>query len=185
MTDHADTPALIDQEYELVPVVDLTPHPANFNEGDIGVIHESVEANGFYGAIVAQRSTGYVLAGNHRLVAAGQAGIEQVPVLWVDVDDSQALRILTVDNRSTRLGHDRVDDLIDVLTSLAMEDIGLAGTGFDGDDLDALIAEQNGRDEPKEKPKKSHNVIVRTMSPTDQQHVLSQLLALGLDAVIR
>jgi ParB-like chromosome segregation protein Spo0J len=57
---------IINQEYELVPTGRLRPHPRNVNRGDLAVIAESIAQNGFYGAVVAQRSTGYILAGNHR-----------------------------------------------------------------------------------------------------------------------
>jgi hypothetical protein len=62
----------ISQEYAIVPVDSLETHPRNVNQGDIGAIYESIGANGFYGAIVAQKSTGRILAGNHRYQAAVQ-----------------------------------------------------------------------------------------------------------------
>jgi hypothetical protein len=62
----------ISQEYAIVPVDSLETHPRNVNQGDIGAIYESIGANGFYGAIVAQKSTGRILAGNHRNQAAVQ-----------------------------------------------------------------------------------------------------------------
>jgi SAM-dependent methyltransferase len=60
------------KEYAIVPVDSLETHPRNVNQGDIGAIYESIGANGFYGAIVAQKSTGRILAGNHRYQAAVQ-----------------------------------------------------------------------------------------------------------------
>jgi DNA modification methylase len=106
----------------------------------LGAILESINENGFYGSIVAQRSTGFILAGNHRYQAALQAGASEVPVTWVDVDDARALRILLADNRTTRLGHDNEQALAELLKELA-DDGGLAGTGYDGDDLDELLKE--------------------------------------------
>jgi hypothetical protein len=137
------TAAVLDQHFEMVEVRTLVTHPRNPNEGDYGAIQESVETNGFWGALVVQRSTRYVLVGNHRLVVARDAGITHVPVLWVDVDDTQALRILTGDNRTARLGSDKTDLLTEILIELAMSPTGLAGTGYDGDDLDAMMAELN------------------------------------------
>ncbi|WP_139806694.1 hypothetical protein [Deinococcus hopiensis] len=49
----------------LVPVSDLKPHPRNPNVGNVDVIAESIKVNGFYGALVVQKSTGYILKGNH------------------------------------------------------------------------------------------------------------------------
>ena len=144
-----------------------------------------MSANGWYGALIVQMSTRHVLIGNHRLIVVQQAGSPLVPVIWVDVDDVRALRILAVDNRSTRRGHDRRDAVIDVLTSLAMTNEGLTGTGYDGDDLDAMLADQAHEDEPKPPKPKSHNISVRCATAEEQQRVLTQLLSMGLDAQVR
>jgi ParB-like chromosome segregation protein Spo0J len=88
------TTQVVAQEYATVSVDELKPHPQNARQGDLGSICESIDANGFYGAIVAQQSMGYILAGNHRWRAAIARGLKFVPVLWLDVDDATALRIL-------------------------------------------------------------------------------------------
>lgn len=90
---------IIKQKYALAPVDDLTPHPQNARHGAVGKIEESVSATGFYGTLVAQKSTGHVLVGNHRLLVLQQHGVKKVPVMWVDVDDDDALRILVNDNK--------------------------------------------------------------------------------------
>lgn len=122
---------IVSQEYELVPVEQLSPHPDNPRRGNLEVLGESVGENGFYGAIVAQRSTGHVLAGNHRLLAAQGQGMDQVPVVWVDVDDDRARRILLVDNRANDLAG--YDD--GALLALLRDVPDLAGTGYTAEDL--------------------------------------------------
>jgi DNA modification methylase len=132
-----------EQEYAQASVKDLRPHPKNPRQGDVGAIHESIEANGFYGAIVAQKGTGYILAGNHRYKAAVQSGAKQVPVIWLDVDEATATRVLLADNRTNdRASYDNAA-LAEILAELAAGP-GLEGTGYDGDDLDALIADLGG-----------------------------------------
>lgn len=77
---------MIAQEYAAeVPVSDLVEHPDNPRRGDTGLIADSIAHNGFYGAVIAQRATSRVLAGNHRLRAAVSEGLETLPVIWVDV----------------------------------------------------------------------------------------------------
>jgi site-specific DNA-methyltransferase (adenine-specific) len=133
---------VIAQTYEeAVPLERLTPSPENVNEGDVGAIAESIQTNGFYGSVIAQRSSGTIIAGEHRWRAAQATGGETVPVIWLDVDDEQARRIRLVDNRTTRLGRDDEARLAELLTELAATDLGLAGTGYDGDDLDQLLAD--------------------------------------------
>jgi len=103
---------ILASETKLEPIDAVRPHPRNPREGDVGAIHESIEANGFYGSILAQKSTGFILAGNHRHQAAMQQGATEIPVTWVDVDILKEL----ADNTGT-----------------------LAGTAYDGDDLDDIV----------------------------------------------
>jgi hypothetical protein len=132
---------VINESYELVATDRLTPHPRNVNRGDMVAIGGSIAENGFYGAVVAQKSTGHILAGNHRYDSAVAAGIAAVPVTWVDVDDDRALRILLADNRTTRLGHDDQEALVALLQEILDDTQTLAGTGFDEAALDELLAE--------------------------------------------
>lgn len=131
----------IPQKFRQAPVAELTPHPENPRQGDVGAIHTSIEANGFYGAIIVQKSTGRVLAGNHRLQAAVAAGASKVPIIEVDVDDDTALKILLADNRTNDLASYDNQILTDLLTGIAQQNPqALLGTGYDGDDLDDLLA---------------------------------------------
>jgi ParB-like chromosome segregation protein Spo0J len=129
---------------EEVAVERLKTHPRNVNQGDFGAIQESIEANGFFGRIVANKRTAHVLVGNHRLMVARQMGYKTVPVEWVDVDAEGELRIMLADNRTARLGHDDESALAALLSELATTDGGLSGTGFDGDDLDEIIGRLAG-----------------------------------------
>jgi len=129
---------VIDQRYTDAKVSELVPHPGNPRQGDVGAIHQSIESNGFYGALIVQKGTGYVLAGNHRLEAAKASGAETVPVLEIDVDETTAKRIMLADNRTQDLATYDQDALIALLQEVAP--VGLDGTGYDGDDLDDLLA---------------------------------------------
>lgn len=140
----------IPQKYRQAAVADLKPHPENPRQGDVGAIHTSIETNGFYGAIIVQKATQFVLAGSHRLKALEQAGTKRVPIIEVDVDDDLARRILLADNRTNDLASYDNQLLTDLLTGIAQENPeALLGTGYDGDDLDDLLAmlqESNGTD---------------------------------------
>lgn len=134
----------IASEYDpAVPVDSLKRHPRNPRQGDIGAIGESIERHGFYSVIIAQRSTRYVLAGNHRLVAAQQHGATTVPVKWLDVDDEIATRIMLADNRLSDIASNDDAALSALLAELAQTDAGLAGLGYGPTDLDAMLAEQS------------------------------------------
>jgi DNA modification methylase len=83
-------------------------------------------------------------------MAAKALGWETVPVQWVDVTPEEELRILVVDNRTTRIGQDDTTKITDILAELANTPIGLEGTGYGAADLDALIDELAGMTEPAE-----------------------------------
>ena len=120
----------------LVPADQVRPHPQNARNGDTDAIGESMRENGVYRPVYAQRSTGHILAGNHTYASLLEAGHDQVPVLWLDVDNDQALRILLADNRTADLG--RYDDALLAETLQVLGD--LAGTGYDEHDLSDLLA---------------------------------------------
>lgn len=128
----------VTQKYRKAPIAELKQHPKNPRQGDVGAIHTSIERNGFYGAVLVQKSTGFIIAGNHRVLAAQHAGAATVPVLEVDVDDATALRILLADNRTNDLASYDTQGLAELLRGLAEED-DLIGTGYDGDDLDEML----------------------------------------------
>lgn len=147
--------AVVAQTYELTALDRLEPHPENPRKGDTATIGESLSENGFYGALVAQKSTGYVLVGNHRLLSSREAGIAELPVIWVDVDDERALRILTVDNRSSDKAGYNVDALGRLISRLADSEAGLRGTGFTDADLADMLAKQaapESRTDPDDVP---------------------------------
>lgn len=128
----------------LVPIDQVMQFPDNPRNGDIDLIAESLTINGMYQPVVVQRSTGHILAGNHRYAALLSLGETQIPALFIDVDDEQATRIALIDNRSSDLA--RYDDalLLELLESLSSEDeAGLLGTGYSTLDVEDLLAHLN------------------------------------------
>lgn len=125
---------------EQIAVAKLTPHPKNVRQGDVGAISVSLEMHGQYRPIVAQKSTGYILAGNHTYKAAMSLGWKDIAVTYVDVDDDQALRILLMDNRANDIASYDEGGLGEVLSLLMDTEKQLAGTGFNPQDLDELLA---------------------------------------------
>lgn len=131
---------LLEQEYQLVDVAKLKPHPENPRQGDESVIEESIETNGFFGAVLAQRSSSHILVGNHRWKVAREKGATVIPVLWVDVDDDRARRIMLVENASNDAAGYDSQRLADVLRLLAETESGHAGTGFGADQVAEILS---------------------------------------------
>ena len=136
---------LLPSDYQLVDATTLLLHPENARRGNVERLEESIRSNGFYGALVVQKSTRHIVVGNHRYQAAVNVGIEQIPVLWVDVDDQQARKLLLVDNRSNDVASYDDDLLIDLLR-LTQNEGGLEGSGYsdiDLEDLERLLTPPN------------------------------------------
>jgi hypothetical protein len=180
-----DSPWKPRQRYEeAVPLDQLTPHPANPNEGDVGLVDELVTVNGFAGAILAQASTGIIIDGETRWRAAVAEGAGTIPVLWADVDDETRDRLLASINEATRKGRNNLAKLVALLQPFTDTPDGLAGTAFDGDDLDDLIAQLNrGGEEEDDKtgspPPDKWGVIVECKTEEQQERLIRELDSQG------
>ena len=118
----------------LVSVSSLNLYPSNPRRGDIEAIASSLEAHGQYRPIVVQKSTNFILAGNHTYKAMKKLGHKKIKVTFIDCDDAQARKIVLADNRTTDLaGYD--EPLLKSLLS-ALPD--LTGTGFTSDEVELL-----------------------------------------------
>jgi len=131
----------IGDKVEMVALGDLSCHPDNPRRGDVEAIRASIRANGFYGALVVQRSSGFILAGNHRFMAAEAEGLDRVPVIYVDAGDDDAKAILVGDNRLSDLAENDPVLLAALLQAIQAGEQGLAGTGYSDDDLAELLAQ--------------------------------------------
>lgn len=176
-----------------VPIDDLIRHPETPRRGDIPAISASIEVNGWYGAVVAQSSTRHVLAGNHRMEAARRLGMTDLPVHWLDVDDATARRILLADNRTSDLATYDDEVLVQLLEAAAADD-DLFGSGYDGDDLDDLLADIAGDIDNKYASQivapvyhpTGDNPAVTDLSDTEYAETLrSEIEAAGLDDDLR
>lgn len=120
---------------ETVEITSLSPFPANARQGDVGAISESLRVLGQYRPIVANRRDRTILVGNHTWQAARMLGWSHIAVSWVDADDTEAAKIVAVDNRTSDLA--TYDD--DMLTSLLVSLTDIDGTGYTPGDLDDLL----------------------------------------------
>lgn len=120
----------------LVDVDRVHPHPDNPWNGDTDAIATSIEINGLYRPVYAQMD-GTLLAGNHTTAALLSLGAEKIPVVWLDVDDATARRILLVDNRSAQLGSYDDSLLLSLLDTITVND-SLLGTGYADQDVEDL-----------------------------------------------
>jgi ParB-like chromosome segregation protein Spo0J len=124
----------------VVPIDSVELHPRNPRRGDIAAVAASLTRFGLQKPVVVQRSTGRVVAGNHVLRAALSLGWTEIAANVEDLDDAAAIAFMLSDNRTADLGgYD--DTLLAAILAERQEADNLAATGYDADDVAALLAE--------------------------------------------
>jgi hypothetical protein len=123
-----------------VRIADCSTHPKNVRKGNLAAIKQSLIAHGQYRPIVVQKSTGYVIAGNHTFMAARDLGWDEIDVTTLDIDDDTAIRIMLIDNRTTELASNDEAALLELLQSIESID----GSGYDDEDLEDLLFKVEG-----------------------------------------
>jgi len=163
----------------MVPVDRLSPYPGNARRGNVERIAESLAAYGQWRPIVAQKSTGHVLVGNHMLQAATSLGWGSLAVYWMDVDDDTARRILLMDNRSSDGALYDDDDLRMLFEAL---DGDVTATGWSEADMEKLLRDIDESDVNTEPmlPSYQYNVIVECRDEAQQAELLARFEADGL-----
>jgi hypothetical protein len=145
----ADQLTFVEQEYVPAhPVAELKQHPKNYREANSAALNESLRDNGFYGAVLVQRSTGYILKGNHTFEESEKLGATTIPVFLLDVDDERAEAILVADNHTSDLATNDLRRLTSLLSDMATRRGTLEGTTYDQAKLDEMLAEIKKADTP-------------------------------------
>lgn len=99
----------------LVDVRKINPHPDNPNEGDIPAIAVSLDHYGQVRPILVQKSTGFIVAGNHTYKAARLLGWRYVAAVVTDMDEADALKYLLADNQIAKRATVKVEKVTDLL----------------------------------------------------------------------
>ncbi|MDP3937835.1 MAG: hypothetical protein Q8R92_06835, partial [Deltaproteobacteria bacterium] len=131
--------------------------PRNPKGHDLGAIQASLDRFGFVSPIIVDDATGRLVAGHGRVDALQQRKASgQPPPARIKVEGDrwlvpvvagvafrspvEAESFLIADNQTTILGAWDEQELAALLSDLAAQDC-LTGTGFGGDDVDALLSE--------------------------------------------
>lgn len=124
-------------------VAELIPYPNNPRVGNVQLIAESLKTNGQFRPLIVQKSTNYVLGGNHTLLGAKKLRWKTIDVCYVDVDDAHAAKIVLADNRTSDLATYDVEALTRIINSIEEPHV---GTGYSASDITNLIASVAERD---------------------------------------
>lgn len=140
-----DTYSLGDYESG-VPIRSLNFYYKNPRRGNVEKVAESLKSNGQFKPIVVNRGTktgrgNEILAGNHTAKGATSLGWKNIDVMWVDVTEEHARRIVLADNGSTDDATYDNDVLAQLLAAQKDDVDTLVGTTYSDDSLGKLMVE--------------------------------------------
>lgn len=165
-----------------VKIADLVQYPGNAKKGDVKAIGESLEENDQFVPVVVQKSTMYILSGNHTVQAAEKAGWTEIDAVIIDVDDRRALKINLAANRTADKGSYDVDARKALLDLLEGD---YAGTGYSDSEAAKLVeAAVEPLPEPgdaeTEESDRAWGVIITCADEKEQTALLKKFTGEGL-----
>jgi DNA modification methylase len=153
-------------EQKMLALDDMQPFPGNARRGNVAKIRESLRRNGQYRPVVVQKDTGYILAGNHTWQAAQAEGMEGLHATIVECDETEAKRIVLVDNKSNdEAGYDNLA-LAELLKSM---DGDFEGSGFEAREFNRIMDQLAGTDGTADDPKRG--VPIPANAKTQAGHI--------------
>jgi len=130
-------------QVQMVAIDELKPHPKNprkHSEKAIKKLVASIREFGWTNPILVSKD-GYILAGHARLKAAEKAGIQEVPVIYLELEGAKAEAYLVADNRLQDETDWDLPKLKDLLQELDTGEFDLELTGFDMDEIEDLMTQ--------------------------------------------
>jgi len=139
---------------EHVNITEITPYPGNTKAHppeQVKKIARSILEYGFQVPILVD-GEGVIIAGHGRRLGAIEAGKETVPVVRLDhLTEAQVRAFRLMDNRSNE--SDWIpEELANELKALSLEGFDLELTGFDGQEIEALLEIKEGLTDPDDVP---------------------------------
>lgn len=129
--------------FEHWPIERLRPYeknPRTHSPEQVAKLVASLREFGFTSPILVDGRDG-IIAGHGRLAAARSLGMTEIPVVVLEhLSDAQKRAYIVADNRLALDAGWDFDLLAAELASLKLDDFDLALTGFDGEEIDELLA---------------------------------------------
>jgi len=113
------------------------------NDHAVDDIMRSIQEFGFLNPIIVQKNSNKIIAGHTRYKASLKLGLEKVPVVFADLDDTRAKAYAIADNKLGELATWDDTILIGLLEELKDENYELEILGFDELELDDLFNDDN------------------------------------------
>lgn len=126
-----------------LPIGELKPWVKNprINAAAVAKVAESIKKFGFGAPILARQEDKTIVAGHTRLLAAHRLGLSHVPVRILNLDAEAAQLLALADNKLGEIAEWDETMLARVLEELKLGGADLSLSGFDGDEIDRLLAD--------------------------------------------
>ena len=131
-----------------VKIADLKPHPKNprvHPDSALDELMKSIGKYGFTNPVLASKD-GIILAGHARCKAAKKAGLDEVPVIFLDLDGADADAYLIADNKIQEETSWEKESLAELIKDLQAIDFDVSFTGFDAPEIDMLFSQVHDKD---------------------------------------
>ena len=109
------------------------------NDESVDAVVKSIEAFGYTNPILVRRENNEIIAGHTRLKALQKMGAEQAPVIYLDLNETDARVYSVFDNKSVENAEWDFPKLADLLVDFDQIDVDLDLTGFDEDGIKRII----------------------------------------------
>lgn len=124
-----------------VKIKDLKPHPKNpriHPKSALDKLIKSIGQFGFTNPVLVSRD-GFILAGHARCKAAAEAGIEEVPAIFLDLEGANADAYLIADNKIQEETAWNEALLAELIKDLQALDYDVSFTGFEPPEIEELF----------------------------------------------
>lgn len=146
----------------ILPLDELKSNPRNPNNHpakQITLLTKIIKEQGWRNPIVVSTRSGLIVKGHGRLQAAYEGDMGFAPVDYQHYESEEAEHAdMIADNKIAELAEMSEEILGELLSEMAETDFDLSLTGFDGEELDSLLAsmsddmeEDDGEDEEEDK----------------------------------
>jgi hypothetical protein len=112
-----------------------------FNEKAVNAVAESIKTFGFNVPILCDQNF-TIVAGHTRWMAAKQIGMKSVPVIVIDIDETQRKAFTIADNKTAEIAGWNFPKLQQILEDLRCKKINLPSLGYSQAELQALLTKQ-------------------------------------------
>jgi len=130
-----------DLSVQMVKVSDLVPWSRNPRHNDPAAdrLAYTIQEHGWTTPILVQKESGRIIGGHTRLKAAIKIGLDEVPVIRLDVEDRQADAIAIADNRLGEIAEWDGAELAKLLEEIEADGGDLLAIGYNDADWSELL----------------------------------------------